>query len=133
MSLRTYEENTKQCKFYKGMYRFQDLDFVLKMKKKYSNLDNVEMTMNYALSLLDTFIDPSDPDLDEPNSLHAYQTAERIRKIRYNDTHHQDMVLICFRILTNIIPPEHLLIPYNNDKHYRGRVDTDNFFDRIIG
>jgi len=59
-------------------------------------------------------------------------TAERIRKIRYNDTHHSDMVLISFRILTNLIPPEHLVIPYENDKHYVGRVDTDSFFDRTI-
>ena len=27
---------------------------------------------------LNTFIDPSDPDLDEDNAIHAYQTAERI-------------------------------------------------------
>ena len=40
------------------------------------------MTMSKALSLLDEFIDPSDPDLDLPNSIHAYQTAERIRKAR---------------------------------------------------
>ena len=32
--------------------------------------------------MLDEFIDPSDPDLDLPNSIHAYQTAERIRKAR---------------------------------------------------
>ena len=30
--------------------------------------------------MMDDFIDPSDPDLDVPNSIHAYQTAERIRK-----------------------------------------------------
>ena len=30
--------------------------------------------------MLDDFIDPSDPDLDVPNSIHAFQTAERIRK-----------------------------------------------------
>ena len=32
--------------------------------------------MNHALQMMDQFIDPSDPDLDEPNSFHAYQTAE---------------------------------------------------------
>ena len=80
MSLRNYEVGSKQYEFYKKMYENQTLDFVLKMKQKYSKLDNVKMTMNKALSLLDTFIDPSDPDVDEPNSVHAYQTAERIRK-----------------------------------------------------
>ena len=30
--------------------------------------------------MMDNFIDPDDPDLDVPNSIHAYQTAERARK-----------------------------------------------------
>ena len=34
--------------------------------------------MKEALAALDTFVDPSDPDLDEENSIHAYQTTERI-------------------------------------------------------
>ena len=50
-------------------------------KKQYSVLNNKQMTMKEALSQLDSFIDPSDPDLDEENSIHAYQTAERIRDI----------------------------------------------------
>ena len=34
-----------------------------------------------ALEKMDNFIDPSDPDLPETsNKIHAYQTAERIRK-----------------------------------------------------
>ena len=41
---------------------------------------NSDILLSKALSLLDSFIDPSDPDVDEPNSIHAYQTAERIRK-----------------------------------------------------
>ena len=40
-TLRVYEEDTKQCKFYKEMYKNQTLVFVLKMKHKYSKLDNV--------------------------------------------------------------------------------------------
>ena len=32
--------------------------------------------------MLDDFVDPSDPDVDLPNSIHAYQTAERIRRKR---------------------------------------------------
>jgi inositol oxygenase len=43
------------------------------------------MTMQEALNLLDQFIDPSDPDVDLPNSVHVYQTAERIRKDYPND------------------------------------------------
>ena len=94
MSLRKYEKNTKQYEFYKRMYKHQDLNFVLKMKQKYSKLDNIKMTMNKALSLMDSFIDPSDPDVDEPNSVHAYQTAERIRKKYPDDKEYQIIGLI---------------------------------------
>ena len=94
MSLRTYEQDTKQCELYRNMYKNQDLDYVLKMKHKYSKLDNVKMSMNNALSLLDNFIDPSDPDVDEPNSVHAYQTAERIRKKYPDDKEYQLIGLI---------------------------------------
>ena len=93
-SLRTYDVDTKQCEFYKEMYRFQDLKFVIDMKNKYETLDNIKMTMDKALSLLDSFVDPSDPDLDEPNSIHAYQTAERIRKMYPNNKEYQIIGLI---------------------------------------
>ena len=93
-TLRNYDINSKQCEFYKRMYQNQDLKFVLMMKRKYDKLDNVEMTMNKALSLMVTFIDPSDPDLDEPNSIHAYQTAERIRKMYPNNKEYQIIGLI---------------------------------------
>ena len=50
--------------------------------------------MNKALSLLNDFIDPSDPDLDEENIVHAYQTAERIRKKYPHDKAYQVTGLI---------------------------------------
>ena len=93
-NLRKYEVGSKQYEFYKKMYEHQTLDFVLKMKDKYSKLNNVKMTMNKALSLMDSFIDPSDPDVDEPNSVHAYQTAERIRKKYPYDKEYQLIGLI---------------------------------------
>ena len=93
-TLRTYEIGSKQCEFYKRMYKNQNLNFVLMMKEKYKILDNVKMTMNKALSLMDSFVDPSDPDLDEPNSIHAYQTAERIRKMYPDNKEYQIIGLI---------------------------------------
>ena len=33
-TLRVYEEDTKQCNFYKEMYKNQTLDFVLSMQTK---------------------------------------------------------------------------------------------------
>ena len=82
--LRNYKINTPQYFFYKEQHKYQDLDFVINIKQKYKNLNNQKMSIKKALSLLDTFIDPSDPDVDVPNSIHAYQTAERIRK-KYPD------------------------------------------------
>ena len=80
-SLRTYEINTPQYYLYRDMHINQSLDYVIAKKQQYSVLNNKQMTMKEALSQLDSFIDPSDPDLDEENSIHAYQTAERIRKL----------------------------------------------------
>lgn len=84
-SLRSYKINTPQYFLYKDMHKNQNLEYVRNKRKQYSVLNNTEMTMDKALSLLDTFIDPSDPDLDAENSIHAYQTAERIRKKYPND------------------------------------------------
>ena len=111
-TLRKYEENTKQSELYKEMYENQDLDFVLKMKQKYSKLDNVKITMNKALSLLDTFIDPSDPDVDEPNSVHAYQTAERIRRKYPEDKEYQIIGLIhdLGKVLFTFDEPDYVVV-----------------------
>lgn len=38
------------------------------------------MSAMEALELLDQLVDESDPDVDFPNSYHAYQTAEGIRR-----------------------------------------------------
>lgn len=84
--LRTYEVNTPQYFLYRDMHINQSLEYVLKKKKQYEVLNNKKMTMKDALSVLDTFIDPSDPDLNEENSIHAYQTAERIRKLHPTNT-----------------------------------------------
>ena len=79
--LRTYYVDTPQYYLYRDMHRNQNLDFVLGKKDQYAVLNNHKMRLESALLSLDTFIDPSDPDVDEENSVHAYQTAERIRKL----------------------------------------------------
>ena len=66
MLLRSYKQNSPQEKFYSEMYRNQFYDYVIQQNKKYSKLDNVKLSMNHALQIMDQFIDPSDPDLDEP-------------------------------------------------------------------
>ena len=79
MELRKYEKNTPQFFLYKEMHENQTLEYVLTKKKQYNSFTN-KLNVKTALSMLDDFIDPSDPDLDVPNSIHAFQTAERIRK-----------------------------------------------------
>ena len=50
--------------------------------------------MKDALNSLNTFVYLSDPDLDGPNMVHSYQTAERIRKKYPNNEELQVVGLI---------------------------------------
>ncbi|XP_021723485.1 inositol oxygenase 1-like [Chenopodium quinoa] len=66
--------------FYKQNHIHQTVDFVKKMREEYSKLDKVEMSIWECCELLNTVVDESDPDLDEPQIEHLLQTAEAIRK-----------------------------------------------------
>ena len=79
-TLRTYKQNTPQYDLYKEMHINQTLDYVKSKYEQYSKLNNKKMSMKTALQMMDNFIDPSDPDINESNSIHAYQTAEAIKK-----------------------------------------------------
>ena len=92
--LRKYEINTPQYELYKQMHENQTLNYVMKKRLQYSKLNNTKMTIKEVLSRMDNFIDPSDPDLDVPNSIHAYQTAERIRNKYPQDKEYQITGLI---------------------------------------
>ena len=92
--LRVYKNNTPQYYLYKQMHEKQTLDYVMKKRLKYSKLNNTKMSIKEVLLKMDNFIDPSDPDLDVPNSIHAYQTAERIRKKYPQDKEYQIIGLI---------------------------------------
>lgn len=82
---RNYKKNTKQHLLYKKSHEYQTFDFVISKIKQYNKLNNLQMTMQEAFNLLNDFIDPSDPDINLPNSIHAYQTAEKIRIDHPND------------------------------------------------
>ncbi len=100
---RVYDESNplqeRVKKTYYEMHTNQTVDFV---KKKVSNLAKTEIRLNHskcfgfqiekwtqfnhfeatifeALDKLNDLIDESDPDLDLPNIVHAFQTAEQIR------------------------------------------------------
>jgi len=69
----------KQVDFYNKLKEKQTVEFVRAKNKEYSILNRTTVYMTDLLKALDNYIDPSDPDLNLPNSVHAYQTAEAIR------------------------------------------------------
>uniref|UniRef100_A0A674K5S1 Inositol oxygenase n=1 Tax=Terrapene triunguis TaxID=2587831 RepID=A0A674K5S1_9SAUR len=62
------------------MHTHQTVDFVRKKGAEYGACAQHRMSIMEALDLLDNVVDESDPDVDFPNSYHAYQTAEGIRR-----------------------------------------------------
>jgi inositol oxygenase len=66
--------------FYAKQHKFQTLEKVKELRCKYDVLSHGKFNVEYALNMLDDYVDPSDPDISMPNSYHAYQTAENIRK-----------------------------------------------------
>ena len=46
----------------------------------WTQFNHTELNILDALEKLNIIVDESDPDVDVPNSVHAYQTAERIRQ-----------------------------------------------------
>lgn len=69
---------------YDLMHSYQTVDFVKDRMQYWMKLDHGEMTIMEILDRLNELVDESDPDIDLPNAVHAFQTAEGIRK------HHPD-------------------------------------------
>ena len=76
-SLRVYEKDTLQYHLYREMHINQTLEKVSSLKEKYGKCDQIKMTVGKSLSMLDDFVDPSDPDLDVPNSI---QLIKRLKE-----------------------------------------------------
>ncbi|XP_069085543.1 inositol oxygenase isoform X1 [Pleurodeles waltl] len=66
-------------KTYTMMHTYQTMDFVKEKNAKWGAFKHKQMTIMEAVNLLDDLVDESDPDVDFPNSYHAFQTAEGIR------------------------------------------------------
>jgi inositol oxygenase len=62
----------------------QTVQFVESMRAEYSKFQKAKMTLWQALERLDQVVDDSDPDTDNPQIYHAFQTAEALRK-KYPD------------------------------------------------
>uniref|UniRef100_A0A6P7FWY0 Inositol oxygenase n=1 Tax=Diabrotica virgifera virgifera TaxID=50390 RepID=A0A6P7FWY0_DIAVI len=67
-------------KTYELMHTNQTVDFVKEKIEKWTKFDHLKYSMKEALIKLNDLVDESDPDVDIPNIVHAFQTAERIRK-----------------------------------------------------
>lgn len=65
---------------YDLMHTNQTLDFVRGRLEHWGRLDHGRLTILEAVEKLNDLVDESDPDIDLPNSFHAFQTAEGIRK-----------------------------------------------------
>ncbi|XP_044762687.1 inositol oxygenase [Coccinella septempunctata] len=72
------KERVKQT--YKLMHTHQTVDFVNEKTQKWCQFNHFKATIKEALLRLNDLVDESDPDVDIPNIVHAFQTAERIRK-----------------------------------------------------
>ncbi|XP_071540191.1 inositol oxygenase isoform X2 [Panulirus ornatus] len=70
---------------YLKMHTHQCVDFVKRKLSDWGKFNKFEATVLEALEKLNNVVDESDPDVDVPNIIHAYQTAERIRKVFPNE------------------------------------------------
>ena len=66
--------------FYRAHHEHQTLEFVLSKKKHYAKLNHCKASVIDMVRKLDDIVDESDPDLSLPQSHHALQTAEGLRK-----------------------------------------------------
>lgn len=82
---RNYTQNNEYFdrvrRTYREMHSTQNVNFVKQKMAKWCQFNRGEMTIMEALQLLNSLVDESDPDVDVPNSVHAFQTAERIRSV----------------------------------------------------
>jgi len=82
-TFRNYEDSKRQevvQRTYYTMHENQTVDFGKKQRENWLKFDKGEFTVMEMIAFLDNLIDDSDPDNDQPNSIHDFQTAERIRK-----------------------------------------------------
>jgi inositol oxygenase len=82
-TFRNYEDSKRQddvSRTYNLMHTNQTIDFGQKQRAEWLKFDKGEFTVMEVISMLDDLIDDSDPDNDLPNSIHDFQTAERIRQ-----------------------------------------------------
>ena len=82
-----------QDTYYK-MHTNQTVDFVKDKHDKWLRFNHLEAPTMEVLEKLNDLIDDSDPDIEMPNIVHAFQTAEKIREVHPNEDWFQLVGLI---------------------------------------
>lgn len=82
-SYRNYDDSARQdtvAKNYYDNHTQQTVAFVQEQHQRWLSFNKGEFTIMEVIEMLDNLVDDSDPDNELPNSVHDFQTAERIRK-----------------------------------------------------
>jgi inositol oxygenase len=80
-TFRNYEKaKNKVEQIYYENHTRQTVEFVKEKRDQYLSLNHMKASVWDIIKILDNFIDESDPDLDGAQTIHAFQTAEALRK-----------------------------------------------------
>lgn len=84
--MRNYNDaNENVINTYKLNHENQTLQYVTDIKNRYLKFDKTEMTIWDAITLSDSIVDESDPDIHLSQIYHYFQTAENVRQLYPND------------------------------------------------
>lgn len=79
---RVYDpDNIKVKNHYFNMFKYQNLNSVNERIKKYYKFNQAKLTIMDAIKYLDDYHDTADPDVDESNYRHAFQSGEFARQL----------------------------------------------------
>lgn len=74
------DQNDQSRQFYREHHQHQTYDIVKEKQKHFKQFKFMKATIWEAFQHLDKIEDESDPDIDIPQSFHAFQTAQAMRK-----------------------------------------------------
>lgn len=82
-TLRDYSKEDHESrvrKHYSDMRKHQTEEFTHRMERKFGDFNNGNLTMREAFKLLETYVDASDPDVNLPQVVHSFMSAEAARR-----------------------------------------------------
>jgi inositol oxygenase len=101
-TFRSYDYDTKIAQTYKLNHENQTLEFVETMLNKHcTKFDKCKKSIWDIINLQDQILDESDPDINQKQIVHAFQTAEYIKK-KYPDREELHLVALlhdCGKVL----------------------------------